>query len=95
MAKQFIIHLSQTLIDAQSNPETRTIYKLAQKSGVTFNTVKKYIAGDISTPYLTTEVIQLCQYFGIDWHDPAFVEVIEVSEDEESPGQFKSLLTTA
>lgn len=94
MAKHFIVHLSQKLIDAQQNPETKTIYRLAQKTGVTFNTVKKYIAGDVSTPYLTAEVMQLCEYFGLDWRDPAVVEEF-TTPDSESPGQLKTLLTTA
>lgn len=91
MAKQFIVHLSQTLINAQTNPETKTVYKIAQKSGVTFNTVKKYIAGDVATPYLTAEVMQLCEYFGLDWRNPAIVEEVTIP-DVNSSGQFKTLL---
>ncbi len=91
MAKYFIVHLGKPLTEALQSPETKTIYKIAQKSGVNFNTVKKYIAGDIKTPYLTGEVMQLCEYFGLDWRDPAVVEEF-TSEEDESSGQIKTLL---
>lgn len=91
MAKHFIVHLSQKLNEARLNPETPTIYKIAQKSGVTFNTVKKYIAGDVSTPYLTAEVMQLCEFFGLDWRNPSVVEEVTIADVDES-GQLKTLL---
>jgi len=91
MAKYFIVHLSKTLTEALQSPETKTIYKIAQKSGASFNTVKKYAAGDIKTPYLTGEVMQLCEYFGLDWRNPAIVEEF-TSEDIASSGQFKTPL---
>lgn len=94
MAKYFIVHLSKTLTEALQNSETKTIYKIAQKSGVNFNTVKKYIAGDIKTPYLTGEVMQLCEYFGLDWRNPAVVEEFTVEVTEPS-GQIKTLLAPA
>jgi hypothetical protein len=90
MAKYFIVHLSQTLNAALQSPETKTIYKIAQKSGASFNTVKKYATGDVKTPYLTGEVMQLCEYFGLDWRDPAVVEEF-TSEENESSGQIKTL----
>ncbi len=93
MAKIFIVRLSEPLNEALTKPETATIYKIAQKSGVTFNTVKKYIAGDVTTPYLTGEVIKLCEFFGLDWHDKKVVEPIE-SEDEPS-GKLKTVFATA
>jgi len=91
MAKYFIVHLSQTIAEALTIPETKTIYKIAQKSGASFNTVKKYATGDIKTPYLTGEVMQLCEYFGLDWRNPKVVEEITV-KDVDSSGQFKTLL---
>lgn len=91
MAKYFIVHLSQTITEALAIPETKTIYKIAQKSGASFNTVKKYAAGDIKTPYLTGEVMQLCEYFGLDWRNPDVVEEITIKESDSS-GQLKTLL---
>ncbi len=88
MAKYFIIHLSKTLTAALKVPETKTIYKIAQKSGASFNTVKKYAASDVKTPYLTGEVMQLCEYFGLDWRDPAVVEEVTSAENQSS-GQLK------
>ena len=94
MAKYFIVHLSKTLTEALQSEETKTIYKIAQKSDVNFNTVKKYFAGDVKTPYLTGEVMQLCEYFGLDWRDPAVVEEF-TSEENKSTGQIKTLLVPA
>lgn len=68
----------------------QTIYRVAVDSGVAFNTVKKYAAGDVETPYLTTEVINMCNYLGLDWHDPQVVEVVKA---EPTPGQLKTLNT--
>jgi predicted transcriptional regulator len=91
MTKIFIVRLSKPLRAAQEAPETKTVYKLAQKTGVTFNTIKKYIAGDVTTPVLSGEVLKLCEYFGLDWHDLSIVEPIEVSE-EDIEGKLKTVL---
>jgi predicted transcriptional regulator len=93
MAKMFIVRLSESLSEAQRSPETKTVYKLAQKTGVTFNTVKKYIAGDVTTPYITGEVLKLCEYFGLDWRDENVIEPIEV--EDESSGQIKTVFARA
>lgn len=82
MTKRFIIKLSE--------PHKRsglTTYAVAKRANVAFNTVKKYVAGDVESMYLPNHVIQICDVYGIDWHDPEFVEVVE-SEDPE----LKSLL---
>lgn len=93
MEKVFVVHLSHAIAAAQKAGDL-TIYMVAKKSGASFNTVKKYAAGDIKTPYLTGEVIQLCEFLGLDWRDPAVVQEM-ISEGSESSGQLKTLLAAS
>ena len=97
MGKKFIVHLSEAVNKAQLPKENGgqglTIYRLSKLTGVAQNTWWKYAQGDIETPYLTAEVIQMCEYFGLNWHNPEVVEVI--SEEDESSGELKTVLAPA
>lgn len=82
MTKRFIIKLRE--------PHKRsglTTYAVAKRANVAFNTVKKYVAGNVESMYLPNHVIQICDALGVDWHDPEFVEVVETEDSE-----MKSLL---
>jgi len=69
----------------------QTTYIVAKHSGVTFNTVKKYAAGTVETPYITGEVALMCEYLGLNWRDPSVVEVVKTEDTSE--GQLKTLNT--
>lgn len=95
MGQTFIIHLSKVLETAQKPQKDGgmglTIYRIAKDTGVSFNFVKKFAAGDVKTPYVTSEVVQLCKYFKLDWRNPEIVELMENKEDDSS-GQIKTPL---
>jgi len=83
MTKRFIIRLKE--------PHERsglTIYAVAKRANVAFNTVKKYVTADVESMYLPNHVIQICDALGVDWHDPAIVEIVETEDPH-----IKSLLT--
>lgn len=63
-------------------------YSVHKETGMSLNTVKKYI-GDkspddgVEVRYLPTEVIILCQHYGVDWRNPSIIQVIEDDAEEE------------
>lgn len=63
-----------------------TPYKVGKLTHVAQNTVKKYVMRDeVITDSLELAVIALSHFYGVDWRDPAIVEVIEVEEDADEP----------
>lgn len=53
-------------------------YRVSKEAGVAPNTVKKYVSEDcIDSDELPVTVVILADYYGVDWRDPAIVEVIE------------------
>jgi transcriptional regulator with XRE-family HTH domain len=60
-----------------------TYYAVAKKTGLAQNTVRKYAENEVVSPYLPTAVVVLAAFYGLDWRDPAVVEIVESSEDPE------------
>lgn len=56
---------------------------------VTESTVRKYATRIVETDVLLSYVILMAEFYGVDWHDPAIVQVIE---EDESEGQMKAPL---
>lgn len=55
-----------------------TVYRVAKLTGMNPNTVGKYVGdGDVITGRLEGAVVQLAKFYGVDWRDPAIIEVIE------------------
>lgn len=68
-----------------------TAYAVAQALNLNENTVRKYTKGTVTAEFLPNHVLQMVQFYGLDWHDPAVIEVIDAEKDE-SPGQIKTPL---
>lgn len=67
-------------------------YRVAKDTGLSLNTVKKYLAEEtVECGYLPMQVIQMANFYGVDWRDPAVVELIE----EETEENQDALLATA
>lgn len=64
-----------------------TRYRVAKDLNLSHNTVAKYVdEPEIVVDYITPMVIGMCDYYGVDWRDPAIIEVLEEDETEmESP----------
>lgn len=64
-----------------------TRYRVAKDLNLSHNTVAKYVdEPQIVVDYITPMVTALCDYYGVDWRDPAIIELIEDEEEEtESP----------
>lgn len=80
MRRKFLVKLKD--VHEKSN---KTIYRVAKESGVVYNTAKRYVTNWVETDFLSPEVIQLAEYYGVDWRDPAVVEIIEVDEEDTKP----------
>lgn len=72
----------------------KSVYQVAKDTGLIYNTVDKYASEIIYAKFLPLNVITLCEYYKVDWHDPNIVQVVEV-KDSESTGQLKTLLAPA
>ena len=60
-----------------------TPYAVAKKISAAENTVRKYIESDEVVGHtMYGAVIELCDFYGVDWHDPSIVEVV-IEEDSE------------
>jgi len=64
-------------------------YSIAKDTGISINTVKRYIGSKapdagVEVSYIPIEVIALCKHYGVDWRDPAIVEVIEADDEDET-----------
>jgi hypothetical protein len=55
-----------------------TPYAVSKKTGIAINTVVRYTEVDaVEVANLAPSVIRLAEFYGLDWRDPAVVEVIE------------------
>ena len=53
-------------------------YLVAKKTGLSYNTVGKYVSvPEIIVDYIPSTVLKLTEFYGVDWRDPAIIEVIE------------------
>lgn len=68
---RFLIKLKQ----AHEN-KGLTPYAVAKQLGLNQNTVRKYATEEIEADVLPAHVIQLANFYGVDWRDPAIIEVI-------------------
>lgn len=60
-------------------------YRVAKDTGLSLNTVKKYLAEDsVECGYLPMQAIQMARFYGVDWRDPSVIELIEEDSDEEN-----------
>lgn len=65
-----------------------TAYAVAKRLNLNESTVRKYATQVVETTELLSHVLLMADFYGVDWHDPAIVQVIE--EDDE--GQMKAPL---
>ena len=72
MAKKFKIKLAEP--HEQSG---LTAYAVAKSLKLNQNTVRKYVSEDVIAEALYPHVIDLVEFYGLDWRDPNVVEVIE------------------
>lgn len=86
MTKQYIIKLKDAHKKAKLTP-----YAVARDTGLNYNTVNKYLSNEVTADVLPAHVITLCEFFGLDWHDSAVIEVTDT--EDQSSGQLKTLLT--
>lgn len=57
-----------------------SVYRVAKSTGINKNTVLKYLAnGDIIIGRLESHVLELAKFYGVDWRDPAIIDVVEVN----------------
>lgn len=54
----------------------KTVYRVAKESGLVYNTVNKYTSGPVEADILSPEVVRLANYYGVDWRDPAVIEIV-------------------
>lgn len=60
-----------------------SVYAVTKETGLSYNTVKKYVLPEqVIADYLPTEVLKLVEYYGLDWRNPAVLELVEVDPDE-------------
>jgi len=72
-----------------------TAYRVATDLGLNEGTVRKYLTGEVRAVFLPNHVLQLAEYYGLDWRDPSVIEVIDQTDKDESSGQIETLLTLA
>ncbi|MBZ0296078.1 MAG: hypothetical protein K8L99_26195 [Anaerolineae bacterium] len=80
MARKFLIKLNQ--VHRNSGKST---YRVAKESGLVYNTVKKYTDRPIEVDYISPEIAQLADYYGVDWRDPNIIEIIDEDESDTRP----------
>ena len=69
---KFVIRLQ----DAH-NKKRVTPYRVWKETGVQKNTVKRYAENkEVVLDFLPSTAIILANYYGVDWRDPAIVDVI-------------------
>ena len=59
-----------------------TAYAVAKRLNLNESTVRKYATQIVETTELLSHVILLAEFYGVDWHDPTIVLVIEGDESE-------------
>lgn len=57
-----------------------TVYAIAKQLKLSQTTVRKYIDQAVLSSYLPTVVIDLANFYGVDWRDPSIVDVVDVAE---------------
>lgn len=58
-----------------------TQYAVIRDTGINKNTVRRYIRDDeVLVDKIETPLIMLIGFYGLDWHDPAVLDIVEVDE---------------
>lgn len=65
-------------------------YEVAKRLGLNASTVRKWVTNNVEAEFLPDHVLKIVAFYGLDWRDPAVIEVIDTQEDD-SPGQIKTL----
>lgn len=52
-------------------------YEVAKRLGLNASTVRKFVTQDIVAEFLPDHVLKIVNFYGLDWRDPAVIEVIE------------------
>lgn len=74
--------------------ENLTAYEVAKQLNLNENTVRKFLTSEVIRERLPNHVIEIAEFYGVDWKNPDVVEIIEVDEDSQE-GQEETLLATA
>jgi len=61
-----------------------TSYAVAKRLGMNHGTVRKYLTEDVEAEALYPQVLKLLRFYGLNWRDPAVIEVLDADEDEEA-----------
>lgn len=80
MARKFLIKLTE--VHKQSG---KSVYRVAKDTGLVYNTVKRYVTAQFEAELLSRDVIQLAEYYGVDWRDSAVIEVIDEDAEDTRP----------
>lgn len=57
-------------------------YAVGKRTGIAQNTIRKYILPEsVIASHIEGQLIELTKFFGVDWRDPAIIEVIEVNDE--------------
>jgi len=73
----------------------KSAYQVAKDTGLNYGTVSAWTKEDREVTLLPDHIIKLIAYYGLDWTDPAVIEIIEASEppdQDNTPGQVKTLV---
>jgi len=63
-----------------------SVYKVAKLTGLSHNSVGKYVTADyVDSEYVTTAVTILAEFYGANWRDSDIVEVLTDDIEEETP----------
>jgi len=62
-------------------------YRVQKDLNLSYNTISRYVdEPEVVVGFISPEVVGMCTYYGVDWRDPAIIELIENEETEsESP----------
>lgn len=72
MSRKFLIKLN-----AVHDQSEKSVYRVTKDTGLVYNTVKRYVTNVVEAELLSRDVIKLAEYYGVDWRDPAVIEIID------------------
>lgn len=76
MSHKFRVRLGQI-----HNKSGLTQYAVIRDTGINKNTVRRYIRDDeVLVDKIEIPLILLIQFYGLDWHDPAVLDFVEVED---------------
>lgn len=56
-------------------------YAVGKQTGIPHNTIQKYISQEeVEVRQLWSVIVQLANYYGVDWRDPEIIGVVEEGE---------------